>query len=325
MEGTEKEYHETTDKKEVEALDKFRKALNEIKDPKDKDLINPNILADNDMLIHFLRARKLNVKKSTKMILDFLHWQINFKIESIYNDYELKDLQKLKNIAPHGLHKVTKDGHPIYLLVLGFLDPDELFKAFPREEIIKYAAKVFMSFERETFGICSKLQNTYIHGMFGICDFKGMKKSLINKKLISLVGDLLKICQDYFPESLEGCFAINTGLLFRALYSACKVFLDSKTKQKIKVYGSKYQLALLEKIDSLSLPNFLGGICQCPNGCAFSGAGPWKTEEVNENIPEDIMKRRKEINDILTKGKLESSPDDKVKNDDEGVSGESLE
>ena len=74
------DFHESiTDKKEIEALDKLKANLKEIINKKEKDFINPLILSDNDTLILFLRARKLNVKKATHMIIDYFQWKENIR------------------------------------------------------------------------------------------------------------------------------------------------------------------------------------------------------------------------------------------------------
>jgi hypothetical protein len=108
---------------------------------------------------------------------------------------------------------------------------------------------------------------------------------------------------------------IKCNLLFRSFYSAVKIFLDAKTKEKIKVFGTDYKNGLLEKIDSQNLPKFFGGECECPGGCLFSNAGPWKKPEDDDpNIPEDILKRRQEITDLMTFGKIKTDPDQQLKN-----------
>ena len=59
----EKEFHEEiTDPKEKEALEQFKNSIATITDKKDKVVLDPFVLLDNDFLIHFLRARKLNIK-----------------------------------------------------------------------------------------------------------------------------------------------------------------------------------------------------------------------------------------------------------------------
>ena len=321
-----KEYHEEiTDKKEIEALEKFKNNLKAIIDSKDKPFLNSSVLLDNDSLIHFLRARKLNIKKSTKMILDYYQWKENMNLDNIYLNFQFKEKYKLQLLFPHGFHKVTKDGYPLYFHVMGHFKPDEFYKIGTPEEITTYATKVCEILVRDYFKICSQIKGSYIYGVFGVVDFKGINSSILSKKFLGYVKTLSKL-QDYYPEILAGINVLNAGFLFRSFYTACKVFIDSKTRKKIKVYGDKYQQGLLEKIDKENIPKFYGGTCECPGGCLFSNEGPWKKQDENEEkVPEDILKKRNEINDIMTFGKLKISPEDQVKdNGKEGIDPEEL-
>ena len=323
----EKEFHEEiTDPKEKEALEQFKNSIATITDKKDKAVLDPFVLLDNDFLIHFLRARKLNIKKSTRMLLDYYHWKAKMNLDNLYSNYIFKEKYKLQLLFPHGFHKVTKDGNPLYFQIMGQLNPDELFKLGSPEEITKYSVKIYEILERDYFKLCSQIKGSYIHGVFNVIDFKGINSSILNKKLISYVKETFKICQDYYPESLAGCYVLNAGLLFRSFYTTVKIFLDAKTKAKIKVFGQNYQQGLLEKIDKENLPKFFGGSCECPGGCLFSNAGPWKKpDEPEEQIPEDILKKRQELTDIMTFGKIQVSPEDKIKdNGKEGVNPDDL-
>ena len=311
-----KEYHEEiTDPKEIKALEDFKHSIATITDKKDKLVLDPFVLLDNDFLIHFLRARKLNIKKATRMILDYYHWKAKMNLDYLYSNYIFKEKYRLQLLFPHGFHKMTKDGNPVYFQIMGHLNADELFKLGTPEEITRYSVKIYEQLERDLFKLCSTIKDTYIHGVFNIIDFNGINSSILNKKLISYVKETFKICQDYYPESLAGCYVLNANLLFRSFYSAVKIFLDAKTKEKIKVFGTDYKTGLLEKIDSQNLPKFFGGECQCPGGCLFSNAGPWKKPEDDDpNIPEDILKRRQEITDLMTFGKIKTDPDQQLKN-----------
>ena len=85
---TPKEYHESIkDPKEIKALEHFKNTIATITDKKDKAVLDPFVLLDNDFLIHFLRARKLNIKKATQMLLDYYHWKSKMNLDYIYNDY----------------------------------------------------------------------------------------------------------------------------------------------------------------------------------------------------------------------------------------------
>lgn len=310
-----KEYHEEiTDPKEIKALEDFKHSIATITDKKDKLVLDPFVLLDNDFLIHFLRARKLNIKKATKMLLDYYHWKSKVNLDNLYSNYIFKEKYKLQLIFPHGFHKTTKAGNPLYFQVMGYLNAEELFKVQTYEEIQRYSIQIYERLERDYFKLCSTLKDSYIHEVFNIIDFNGITSSILNKKILSFVKDSMKLCQDYYPESLAGCYIINANLLFKTFYSAVKIFLDSKTKDKIKVFGADYKNALLEKVESKNLPNVFGGECQCPEGCLFSNAGPWKKpEEEEEKIPEDILKRRKEITDFMINGKIKTQSDQQIK------------
>ena len=325
----EPEYHEKiTDKEEIKALEEFKNSVATVKDKKDKVVLDPFVLLDNDFLIHFLRARKLNVKKATRMLLDYYHWKAKMNLDNLYSNFIFKDKCKLQLLFPHGFHKMTKEGYPIYFQIMGKLNPDELFKLSTPEEITRYSVHIYEVMERDYFKMCSKIKNNYIHGVFNIIDFRNIKTtSLLNKKLLSYVKETFKICQDYYPESLAGCYVLNAGFAFRTFYSAVKMFLDVKTRGKIKVFGENYKEGLLYRIDADSLPAFFGGSCQCPGGCLFSNAGPWQKDEDKVEINDEKIKRgRKEMIDYMFAGiNNNTDNEEKIKNTGkEGINPDNL-
>ena len=321
------EYHESiTDPNELKILEDFKFSISTITDKKDKAVLNPFVLLDNDFLICFLRARKLNVQKATRMLLDYYHWKAKINLDDLYKNFVFKEKYRLQILFPHGFHKYSKEGNPIYFQVMGKLNPDELFKIGTPEDLIKYSVRINESMEREYFKLCSKIKNKYVHGVFNLIDFRGIKStSLINKKLLTYLKESLKICQDYYPESLAGSYIINAGFAFRTFYSAIKIFLDVKTREKVRVFGENYREGLLDKIDADCLPTFWGGTCQCPGGCLFSNAGPWQKEE-KEEIPEDILKGRNELNNFMLNAKNNNNDDEeKIKNNGkEGINLDNL-
>ena len=314
------EYHEQiTDPVELKTLEDFKHSIATITDKKDKAVLDPFVLLDNDFLILFLRARKLNVKKATRMLMDYYHFKAKMNLDNLYSNYIFKEKYKLQLLFPHGFHKITKEGYPVYFQIMGKLNAEELFKLGTPDEITKYSVKIYEILERDYFKICSKLKNKYVHGVFNIIDFRNIKAtSLLNKNLLSYIKETFKICQDYYPESLAGCYILNAGLAFRTFYSAVKVFLDSKTREKIKVFGENYKVGLLERIDADCLPTYFGGTCDCPGGCLFSNAGPWKKDdEKEEELPEDIIKGRQEMTNYMFEG-LKNDNEEKVKNTGKG-------
>ncbi len=250
------------------------------------------------------------------MLLDYYHWKAKINLDDVYKNFVFKEKYRLQLLFPHGFHKYSKDGNPIYFQIMGKLNPDELFKIGTPEDLIKYSAQISETMERDYFKLCSKVKNKYVHGVFNIIDFRGIKTtSLLNKKLISYLKESFKISQDCFPESLAACYILNAGFAFRSFYSAVKLFLDSKTRGKIKVFGVDYKAGLLDKIDADCLPSFWGGNCNCPGGCLFSNAGPWKKEDEKEVIPEEILKGRNEMTEYMFSAASKNNDnEEKVKN-----------
>ena len=99
--------------------------------------MDPFVLLDNDFLIHFLRARKLNIKKTTKMILDYYHWKAKMNLDYLYLNNTFKEKYKLQLLFPHGFHKIAKDGQPIYFQIVGQVQAEELLKLGTMEEITR--------------------------------------------------------------------------------------------------------------------------------------------------------------------------------------------
>ena len=68
-------------------------------------------------------------------------------------------------------------------------------------------------------------------------------------------------------------------MMFSAIWTLVKGFLDEKTRAKIKIEGTKYIKELLKLIDIENIPSFMGGQCTCEEGCLSSNAGPWTQYE----------------------------------------------
>ena len=319
MESTPKNpYHDTITDKEQEAIVKFKATL-----ATEKDLVPPSLLEDNDTLICFLRARKCDIAKSKKMIMDYLKWRIDYKVEDIYSNYVLDTIHELTIFYPHNFHKTAKNGEPLYIQILGDLKIDELFRVAPLESIVKYSTQQYERMVRDVFPACSVAAGKYVHGLFSIIDLKKLNRHLVCKKVYNLIQADMTICQNYYPESLGESYIINAGFLFKTMYTIVKAFLDAKTRSKIKIFGSNYQSALLEKIDKENLPTVLGGTCTCPpEGCLFSCAGP-RRKLPTPPVTEEIVKKRKALMESLAdkkkkKGDKEEEPSDEgeIKVDD---------
>ena len=138
-------------------------------------------------------------------------------------------------------------------------------------------------YEKIRSGICIweiiAKSNKYIENCITIIDIKDIGVNFIvkNMKYAKMGG---KITQNYYPENLAKMYVINANTLFSTLWSLVKNFIDEKTQQKISVYKDDYLKHLLETIPIENLPKFLGGTCECKEGCMNSNAGVWNYESI---------------------------------------------
>ena len=61
-------------------------------------------------------------------------------------------------------------------------------------------------------------------------------------------------------------------MLFSGIWSVVKNFVDKKTQEKIKIYGTNFKEKILKVIDEENLPEFLGGSSTTP---LEQNLGPW--------------------------------------------------
>lgn len=290
-------YNDQFTTKEKEALIQIKTELST-----ETEFESSDMLSDDNRLICFLRARKLDIAKSKKMILKYLNWYKTNNINSIYLHYNWEKLDEFTLLYPHGFHKTTKSGEPILLQALGHLKVNKLFKAFTLDSIVKNWIKQYEIMQRDIFPKCSQVAQRYIHSVVTIIDLRKLGTGILNNKIYALLQVILEVCQDYYPESLGNIFVINSGFAFKMMYTVLKTFIDKKTKAKIKVHGKNYSDALNAVVSKENLPDLFGGQCTCqPLGCLFSNAGPWNDsgKVMNVQVSDEVMKQRKELCDSI--------------------------
>ena len=121
---------------------------------------------------------------------------------------------------------------------------------------------------------CSIKKGSKLHRGTIIMDIKGAP--LIQfQKIKAVIENVSQVSSNYYPETLSKMFIINAPTLFTAVWKMIKGFLDERTASKVEILGSNYEKRLLEAIDAENLPTYLGGTCECANGCQNSDIGPW--------------------------------------------------
>ena len=228
-------------------------------------------------------------------------------------------MDKIKLFYPHGFHKTTIIGEPILIQMLGQLKINDINKILKEPLLTKYIVYMINELEKNIFPKCSLYYERKIDKLFCIIDLMGLTTSLMNKEIYNFIKKQINIVSDYFPGILGSLYFINTGLIFRGIWSTCKYLYDNRTRNRIKLIGFQYKNELLSKIKEKNLPKFFGGLCNCdPYGCLFSNEGPW-----NENKIINEGDKRRSINylDIVNKKKkdMKDEDEDDIESEEEEI------
>jgi len=257
---------------DLQLLKNFKNYLNNINFNYDSNLFNDIIL------LRFLKNEKYNMKNAHKKFFNYIQFYFGYKIKEIKLS-DFPNLDKIKLFYPHNFHKTSILGEPIFIQILGQLKINDIDKIMKEPLLTKYIIYKLNELENHIFPKCSLHYKRKIDKIFVIIDLMELTTSLMNKKVYNFITKQFNIVSNYFPGILGSLYFINTGFIFRTIWSTCKYLYSFTTRNKIKLLGFKYKNELLTKIREKDLPKLFGGLCNCePYGCIFSDQGPW-----NEN------------------------------------------
>ncbi|XP_019087916.1 PREDICTED: phosphatidylinositol/phosphatidylcholine transfer protein SFH14-like isoform X2 [Camelina sativa] len=251
-----------------------------------KDLLPPRH-DDYHMLLRFLKTMEFKIEKTVTAWEQMLKWRKDFGTDHIIQDFYFKELDKVTRHYPQGYHGVDKDGRPIYIERLGKAHPGKLMEVTTIERYLKYHVQEFERTLQEKLPACSVAAKRRVTTTTTILDVEGLGMKNFTPTAANLLATIAKVDCNYYPETLHRMFIVNAGIGFRnILWPAAQKLLDPMTIAKIQVLESRSLSKLLEVIDSSQLPEFLGGLCKCPNegGCLRSNKGPWNDPEIVELV-----------------------------------------
>ncbi|KAJ7745414.1 CRAL-TRIO domain-containing protein [Mycena maculata] len=225
-------------------------------------------------MLRFLRARKFDVPKAKQMFIDNEKWRKDFGVEDIVKNFEFPELSEVHKYYPQYYHKNDKDGRPIYIERLGFLDVKALYRATTQERQLKRFVLEYEKFLTQRLPACSAAAGHPVETSCTILDLNNVSLSNFYQ-VKDYVNKATSITQDHYPECMGKFYMINAPWGFSTVWNLVKGWLDPVTVAKIKILNSHYQNELLGQIDADALPKEFGGKCSCPSGCSLSDAGPW--------------------------------------------------
>ena len=259
-------------------------------------------LYNNDIILRLLRSRKYNILETYKAFIEFINFTKKYDAFNIRISL-FPNMDKIRLFYPHGFHKTTITGEPVFIQMLGELKISDINRLLPEPLLTQYMIYKINEVNKIIFPKCSEKFGRKIDKVFCIIDLLGLTTSLMNKQIMDFVNKLTSVCSNYYPGIMDCMYFVNTSLVFKTIWAPCKYLYEYETRQRIFLLGFDYKKELLKKIDIQNLPKFFGGMCNCqPYGCIFSNVGPW-----NEQKTEGEKRREKNYLEKIETLKMEKN------------------
>ncbi|GLB38312.1 putative protein with domain in homologues of a S [Lyophyllum shimeji] len=237
---------------------------------------------DDEVLLRFLRARKLDMKAAKEMLKDCQEWRRTVEgvgIDELYrriDPFDYPEREAVFECWPMWFHKTDKQGRPLNIQFFSGVDFPKLYKVCTPEKHWQTVLVNAESLTREVLPGASRKAGRPISTVFVIVDLKGFRLSQF-WQMKALARSSFQISQDYFPETMGQLAIVNAPSTFTVIWSIIKPWLAKETADKVDILGSDYKDVLLKLVDADCLPSTLGGTCECTEhgGCHKSCPGPW--------------------------------------------------
>jgi len=216
------------------------------------------------LLLRYLRANTFNTKKAKKHIEKTIEWRKTQNIPELMKQSPEEILGcKMADIVdnfPHWHYGYDRSGRPILFKQQGEFD----VKAIKRicggsfDRVIRYHV-----WEQELINrVCyeqSLKSKTIIETLMVVWDVKGMQMSTLSSDFRSLMSSMIKMDQDYYPETLGKIMIVNAPSVFPMIWGVIKPWLDAVTAAKVSIKGSEYKAMLIESLGMENVPANYGG------------------------------------------------------------------
>jgi len=225
-------------------------------------------------LIRFLRARKGDIQKATKMIKEDICWRKEVGADTILDTIRssCKFFDDLNSYYPGKAHKLDKLGIPVYYERIGLVDTPGILKIVPKDDIVKYHIYFQENSEKIKFEATSNDPMKLVDlCCIGIEDLTGLGFKHLGSRAISLLKELFALDEAHYPCGVRKLYMVNSPTIVSVAWNLINPLLDEDTASKVKFLSNDFMEILTQSIDKENIPSYLGGGCNCEGGCVPSG------------------------------------------------------
>jgi len=216
-------------------------------------------------IVRFLRARKYNVKNALMMIREDVSWRsqnnrLNLSKESAYDVLDC-DIEKIYNYFPVWFQGFDKQMRPVSYRQFGKFEIWNVLKLTSMERLIRFHAWETEQALRSMYSL-SKSSGYNIETFVLVVDAAGWNMKLATSDAFTFIKGMAVTDSDHYPERLGTMFIINAPSMLSFAWRIIQGFLDSVTKDKIKILSSnpdEWQPVLQHYIDLDQIPVQYGG------------------------------------------------------------------
>jgi len=207
---------------------------------------------DERMLLRFLRARDMNVKKAEQMLRKCVDWRNSNDIDAVKKWQTPAPVAKDFNMYYSGL---DAERRPIYIIPIGRWDGRKIL-ANHKEESCRYMYKTLEIIMDK----CKELGVLQFHVILDFTELSFWK--VAHWDSIECVIRVIREFEANYPETLFSAHVINAPSVFWQAFKAVKPILAQNTMDKIHIFDSdkkRWLEHLLQTIPKESLPKDYGG------------------------------------------------------------------
>ena len=126
-------------------------------------------LYNNDILLRLLKSRKYNITETYKSFVEFINFTQQYDFFNL-NKVKFPNFDKIRLFYPHGFHKTTIDGNPVFIQMLGELKISDINRILPEPLLTQYILYKIVEVEKIIFQKCSEKFNKDINKVFCVVE-----------------------------------------------------------------------------------------------------------------------------------------------------------